>query len=423
MNEKLLQYLWNFKIFEHFDFKDAEGNAIEILDYGRWNRDSGPDFINARIKIKGVILAGNIELHLRSSDWIFHRHGSDRAFDNVILHVVYLDDAEIEEFTERNVPTLELRHHIDAGVLWKYEQMASESGFIPCEKIFDPQKVPFDFTEETLLKKLDTKAEEIRTSLLKSKNDYEAVLFQYLAYAFGLKVNAQVFRQIAESIDFSIVRKIRQNGTQLEALFFGMAGWLDQPCDPQTQNWKREFDFIKTKYQIPPITIQPKFLRLRPPNFPTLRLSQLAHLYHREDSLFSKIIKAKNPESVIKILDGVKASAYWDSRFNFGKISPAVQEKFLTKDFIQLILINAVLPVKYAYYRNHNEAAADDILDFYRAIPAEKNTITEGWKKLGVNIADALHSQAFIFHYKINCQTKNCLNCSIGLQLLKKEKI
>lgn len=419
MNEKLLQYIWNFKIFKNFDFKDAEGNDLEILDFGQWNTNAGPDFLNAKIRTRNIVLAGNIELHLRSSDWIFHNHGADRAFDNVILHVVFLHDAEIEAFSQKNIPTLELKSHIDAGLLYKYEQLASESQFIPSEKIFDPKKIPLNFAEETLLKKLDEKADEISGSLIHQKNDYEAVLFHQLAYAFGLKVNAAIFRQMAESIDFSIIRKIRQNPTQLEALFFGIAGWLDQASDPETQTWQREFEFLKAKYQIPDVRIPPKFLRLRPPNFPTLRLSQLAHLYHREDHLFSKIMNANDAEAVFKIFDGIKASTYWNRHFNFGKVSPVDQEKCLTAEFIQLVLINAVLPMKYAYLRNQDEAAAENILDFYRTVPAEKNTITEGWKNLGVDIADALHSQAFIFHYKTNCETKNCLNCSIGLQLLK----
>lgn len=419
MTEKLLQYLWNFKIFKSFDFKDVEGTAIEILDFGKWNHDSGPDFLLAKLKTKNFVLAGHIELHTKASDWYFHGHEGDTAYENLILHAVFINDCDIPELKNRNIPTLELRNFIDEKILWKYDQILTENQFIPCEKIFNPAKIPFNFAEETLLKKLDAKSEDIEEALKFNKNNYEAVLFQNLAYAFGLKVNAQIFKQIAESIDFSVIQKIRQNQTQLEALFFGISGWLQEPLDGQSKIWKREFDFLKSKYQLPEITISPKFLRLRPPNFPTLRLSQLANLYHKEQNLFSKIINAETPADIFKIFEGTKASAYWDNHFNFGKECPSTGEKTLTKDFVELVIINAVLPIKYTYHKHHDEEIAEKILKFYHQIKPEKNTITESWKALRTPMNSALDSQAYIFHHKNYCERKNCLNCSIGFQLLK----
>ncbi|MGZ5285421.1 MAG: DUF2851 family protein, partial [Kaistella sp.] len=278
---------------------------------------------------------------------------------------------------------------------------------------------PFHFAEETLLKKLDEKSIEIEESLRLNKNNYEAVLFQNLAYAFGLKVNAQIFKQLAESLDFSVVNKIRQHQTQIEALFFGISGWLAKPEDEQMKIWKREFDFLTAKYQLSPIKTNPKFSKLRPPNFPTVRLSQFASLYHLNQNLFSKLILAKNIEEIKAIFAGVKASDYWNNRFNFGKISSIEGEKVLTDEFINLILINAVLPFKYAYHKNSDEDINDEILNFYRKIPSEKNNVTEGWKSLGVEINTSLQSQALIYHYKNFCERKNCLNCGIGFQLLR----
>lgn len=413
MTEKLLQYLWNYKIFKSFDFKDTEGNAIEILDFGKWNSDSGPDFLLAKIKTKDLILVGNIELHTKSSDWIFHNHSGDPNFDNLILHAVYQNDVEIGEFSDKNIPTLELKEYIEEETLWKYEQLLQENEFIACEKIFNPKNTPIQFAEEKLLQKLDEKSLEIEASLRKFKNNYEAVLFHYLAYAFGLKVNASIFKQIAESIDFSVVNKIRQNETQLEALFFGTANWLENAEDGQMKIWKREFDFLKTKFQLPNVKFNPKFLRLRPPNFPTVRLSQLANLYHKQPNLFSKIIQAKTIAELLEIFHRVKASEYWDNHFNFGKISEVNHEKFLTKNFVEILIINAVLPIKYTYHKYHNEEIADEILDFYREITAEENRIIKGWKNLGVQIEKSLESQAFIYHYKNFCEPKNCLNCGI----------
>lgn len=178
MNEKLLQYLWNFKIFNNFDFKDMAGNELEILDFGKWNFDSGPDFLFGKIKFKNSILAGNIELHVKSSDYIFHQHSGNPEFENLILHVVFNHDLEIDELNEKNIPTLELKNYIDQNLLWKYESLLNENQFIPCASLFETSKIPFQFTEETLLKKLDEKSLEIEESLRinKNNNDYPPLL-------------------------------------------------------------------------------------------------------------------------------------------------------------------------------------------------------------------------------------------------------
>ncbi|MDR6405173.1 MULTISPECIES: DUF2851 family protein [Chryseobacterium] len=419
MTEKLLQYLWNFKVFKHFDFKDIEGNSVEILDFGKWNTDSGPDFLTAKIKINNIILAGNIELHVKSSDWIFHNHSQDPNYQNIILHVVFQNDAEIDELKDKNVPTLELRTHIDENILWKYEKLISGNQFIPCENIFNPNIIPINFHEENVLKKLEEKSLEFEKSLEQFKNNFEAVLFHSLAYSFGLKVNAFIFKQIAESIDFNSINKIRQNEIQLEALFFGVSGWLENPEDEQMKIWKREFDFIKAKFNISDLKFHPKFLRLRPPNFPTIRLSQLANLYHQHQSLFSKIINVKTSEQLFEIFKDIKASEYWNNHFNFGKISKIDQQKIVSKDFIELIILNTVLPLKYTYHKYHNEEIADEILHFYNNLSAEKNSITNDWKKLGLKFKTALESQSLIYHFKNSCEEKNCLNCSIGFKILK----
>ena len=419
MNEKLFQYLWNFKIFKSFDFKDVAGNPVEILDFGKWNFDSGPDFLFGRIKSGNVILAGNIELHVKASDWIFHRHSKNPEFENLILHVVFINDVELEEFKNKNIPTLELRDYIDESILWKYESFLHENQFIPCSKLFDSKKIPVNFWEESLLKKLDEKSLEIENALHQNKNNYEAVLFQSLAYSFGLKVNANIFKQMAESIDFETVNKIRQNLLQIEALFFGICNWLKDPKDDQMKIWKREFDFLESKFSLPKHRVIPKFSKLRPPNFPTLRLSQLASLYHLNQNLFSKLIAAKTISAVYKIFKEVKASEYWNDHFNFGKISPVLGEKTLTKDFIDLVLVNAILPLKYTYHKNTNEAITEEIFEFYAQISPEKNTIIDGWKSLNLKVENALQSQAMLCHYKNYCEKKDCLNCEIGLQILK----
>jgi len=419
MNEKLLQYLWNFKVFNSFDFKDTLGNPIEILNFGKWNTNSGPDFLMATIRIKNVILVGNIELHVKSSDWVFHQHSNDPNYQNIILHVVFQHDIEIEEFDAQNITTLELKNYIDTSILSKYEKLIKENLFISCEDLFDPSKIPFNFHEENILKKLQEKSVSIEEDLEQSKNNFEAVLFHHLAYSFGLKVNAFIFKQIAERINFSVINKIRQNKTQLEALFFGISGWLEQPLDNQMEIWKREFDFLTAKFQLPAITIHPKFLRLRPPNFPNIRLSQLTDLYVQHQNLFSKIISAENTDQLYEIFKNIKASEYWDDKFNFGKTSNHNQPKILSKEFINIIILNTILPLKYTYHKYHNEEISEQIINFYKSLSPEKNSILKNWEKLNIKIKTSLESQSLIYHFKSNCETKNCLNCSIGFKILK----
>ena len=419
MNEEILQYLWNFKKFQRFDFVSVDGKNIEILDFGEWNRNSGPDFLFAKIKIDNIIFAGNIEIHTKASDWFFHNHSGNPEFGNLILHAVYINDCDIPELENQQIPTLELKDYIDESLIQKHQNLREEHSFIPCEDLFDKNKIPLFFEEEVLLKKLDFKSESLELSLKKNQNNYEAVLFQQLAYTFGLKVNAEIFLQLAESLDFSVVQKIKQNKVQLEALLFGVSNFLEEPKDEMMKVWRREFHFLKIKFNIDEVRIAPKFSKLRPPNFPTIRLSQLANLYHSQANLFSKIIEAKTIDDLYLIFEDISASEYWDNHFNFGKISPVVSQKILSKDFTDLIIINAILPIKYFYQKNHNPEIVDDIFEFYKHLRPEKNSVLDEWKNLGVKFENALQTQACLYQYKTFCTQKKCLNCSIGFQLLK----
>jgi len=419
MNEEILQYLWNFKKFRRFDFVSLDGKNIEILEFGEWNKNSGPDFLFAKIKIDNIIFAGNIEIHTKASDWFFHNHSGNPEFGNLILHAVYINDCDIPGLENQQIPTLELKSYIDETLIQKHQNLREEHSFVPCEDLFDKSKIPLFFEEEVLLRKLDFKSDALELSLKKIQNNYEAVLFQNLAYTFGLKVNAEIFLQLAEGLDFSVINKIKQNIIQLEALLFGVCGFLESPQDEMMKVWKREFYFLKVKFNLSNFKIAPKFSKLRPPNFPTIRLSQLANLYHSQPNLFSKIIEAKKIDDLYLIFEDVSASKYWDNHFNFGKISPVENQKLLNKDFIDLIIINAILPIKYFYQKNQNPDIVDDIFDFYRELKPEKNSVLDEWKSLGMKFKNALQTQAFLYQYKTFCTQKKCLNCAIGFQLLK----
>lgn len=418
MKEKLLHYIWKYKIFSRLDFVDIEGNTLEILDFGKFNKNAGPDFSLAKVKTKNVVLAGNIEIHVKSSDWYFHHHDTQKDYQSVILHVVYFNDVDVLELKEAGIPTLELKDYIDDKILSKYQSLENHYEFIPCENIFEPKKIPFLFSEETLLKKLDEKSIEIEQLLSKSKNNYEAVLFQKIAYSFGLKVNAEIYQNIAESIDFKVVQKISQNQFQLESLLFGKGNLLEKETEIN-KKWRHEFEFLKTKFQISDEVFPVKFLRLMPPSFPTIRLSQLANLYHLQQNLFSKILNAKNTAELKSLFEYVKTSYFWETHYTFEKSSEEETEKKLSDDFIEILLINAVFPVIYTYYKNINPEKTDQILEFYKTLKPEKNSIISSFKKLNVKFSSAMETQAFLFHHKNFCSHKNCLSCSIGLKLLK----
>ena len=418
MNENLLQYLWKYKIFSKIDFKDSDGNLLEILDFGKFNKNSGPDFSLAKIKTKNIVLAGNVEIHVKSSDWYFHHHDTQKDYQSVILHVVYFNDVDVSELKNAGIPTLELKDYIDDKILSKYQSLENHFDFIPCENIFEPKKIPFLFSEETLLKKLDEKSIEIEHLLNQSKNNYEAVLFQKIAYSFGLKVNAEIYQNIAENIEFKIIQKISQNQFQLESLLFGKGNLLEKETETN-KKWRTEFEFIKTKFQISDEVFPVKFLRLMPPSFPTIRLSQLAMLYHLQPNLFSKIIHSKSTEEIKAFFEKVKTSEFWQNHYTFEKTSEEKIEKKLSDDFIEILIINAVLPTIYTYFKNINSEKTDQVLDFYKNLSPEKNSIISSWKKLNVKFSSALETQAFLYHHKHLCSYKNCLNCNIGLKILK----
>ena len=396
MKEKFLQTLWENKVFNPLLFKDTDGNPIEILDFGKLNNNAGPDFHSVKIKTQGITFFGNAEFHVKSSDWLLHKHSEQKDYQSIILHIVFEHDQEISELKERNIPTLELKNYIDNSD-FQYYNFNKENNFIPCEDIFSIKKIPNYFSEEIVLQKLEEKDKEIRQELLATKNDYEAVLFQRIAYSFGLKVNSETFLQIAQSIDFKIIKKVSQNPFQLESLLFGKADLLNN-SEKDSQKWLKEFEFLRTKFGINDIVFPAKFMRMMPVSFPTIRLSQLAQLYSRHQNLFSKIINTRKVDELKAIFKDIKASAYWDSHYFFGKKAEEKQRK-LSADFTEIILLNAVFPIMYSYHRDNPEMV-ETILSFYKEMKPEKNSIIKQWKNTGAEINSALDSQAFLYLYK-----------------------
>lgn len=421
ISEHFLQFLWHKKLFTHFNFHSTDNLPIEIIDFGQWNYNQGPDFLFAKIKYQNTIFVGHIELHVKSSDWLCHKHSHQKEYQNIILHVVYEDDVDIPLLKDKNIPTLVLQPYIDNCRIDAYQKLQQENfGFIPCEEAINEIEMPLFFHEENILRKLSDKNRQIKEQLYNTKNDYEAVLFYNLAYTFGLRINAETFRQIAESIDFSVIRKIRQNTMDLEALFFGLSGMLEDINDEMTSIWQRQFLFLKTKYKLPDMILKTKYSKLRPPNFPNIRWSQLAQLIYREPHLLSKIKSAQTIQELKILFKEITATDYWTTHYNFGKTSKISSPKKLSDEFIDKILINAILPIKYAFGLDTNENINDDIIRYYKDLKPEKNQILAQWKVCNVEVKSGLESQSLIYHYKNYCVEKKCLNCAIGFKILRK---
>lgn len=421
MTEKWLHHIWMYKLYSNPKLQCTKHHPIKIVDKGKYTENSGPDFQHCRINYQNVMLAGHIELHLKSSDWEKHHHSNDPNYHNVILHIVYEHDRAIPFLEERGIPTLELKSFITENTLSKFQTLQHHFSFIPCEELLKHNKVDLNFLEALLIKKLDEKASEFQHRLDENKQHHEALLFTKLTYSFGLKINAPYFEQIAESIDFSIIRKIQHNLDQLEALFYGRSGWLNETDndDDMVRFWANEYQFLQSKFGIDQQTIAPLFLRLRPSNFPTLRLSQFAAFYHHNIHLVSQLKTANSIKDLEQLFDKVEAHPYWNNHYKMGKLSSNNSPKKLSKDFIHSIIINTLLPFVYFYNKENDEEIWDKIITLFRQLPPEKNRIISEWKTLGIQAKNAAETQALLYLHKHFCNEKKCLNCSIGYQLLK----
>jgi len=423
MQEDFLHYIWKYRKFQIHNLVTVWGEAVTVLSVGEHNFNAGPDFFNAQIKISEQLWAGNVEIHVKSSDWFLHNHEQDPAYDNVILHVVWEHDTEIFRKDNTPIPTLALKDFVDVEVLKNYSKLfAKQNQWINCEKEFAAID-PFVFShwkERLFFERLERKSNEIRALLKASKNDWEAVLFVMMAKNFGLKVNGEAFLSMARSIDFSVVRKNQANLLSLEALFFGQAGLLNENLEEVYYNTlKNEYCFLKQKFNLENKQVMPmQFFRLRPPNFPTIRLSQLANLYHQNPNLFSKVNEVKNLEGFYEIFS-IATSEYWKTHYTFRKISKA-SRKILTKSFIDLLVINTVLPLKLSYAKQKGEEVSEFIIEVATAMASEKNSVVEAFKKLKAASSSAFDSQSLIQLKTMYCDKSKCLQCAIGNQLLAK---
>lgn len=422
MKEDFLHYVWRLKKFDVLDLKTTEGESIQIVMAGEHNKNAGPDFINARIRIGETLWAGNVEMHLKASEWRQHRHQEDRAYDNVILHVVLEEDELVRRASGERIPCLILRERISYQLATQYLRMQQNEDWIPCQRQFmEVDEVIRDlWLDRLMVERLEQRTAEISTTLQENQNNWEESFYHFLARNFGLKVNVIAFEALARSLPLSILAKHKNCALQIEALLFGQAGMLD--CDfteSYPQKLRKEYLFLQKKYKLHPIrVVNWKFSRLRPANFPTIRIAQFAQFILQSNHLFSKILEVENASEIQAMFD-VKTSSYWNRHYVFER--PSIdQEKRLGKTTIDLLIINSIAPFLFLYGKSRTqEHYQDRALQLLENLPAEKNKIIQEWKKLGMKPNSAYQTQALLQLKNQYCQQKQCLQCTIGNAILK----
>ncbi len=424
MKEEFLHYVWRLRKFDHTNLQTTDGLPIEILHPGQHNRHAGPDFLNAKIRIKDTLWAGNVEMHLRASDWRRHRHGEDPVYRNVILHVVLDDDEPVYYPAGNLLPCLNLKKRIAARLDKIYRKLLHNQYWIPCQSLFhQSSEISRNlWLDRLLVERLEDKTALVVRQLEKNKQDWEETFYQLLARSFGLNVNGVAFEQLAYSTPLRILLRHRDRLFQLEALLFGQAGLLDGTfTDDYPIALQKEYQFLRKKYGLQAIPSEYwKFSRLRPANFPTLRIAQLATLFFQSDHLFSKVLAAQKVEELKNMFE-LKLSNYWQSHYVFDKISKT-RKKSLGQDAIFLLIINTIAPMLFLYgERKADEKYKNRALSFLEFIKPEKNAVIEQWKNLGLNPESAYQTQALIHLKKNYCDQKKCLQCAIGHAILSKQ--
>jgi len=422
MTESFLHYIWQFQYFNKRGLATSGGERIEIFHPGIKNHDAGPDFSDARVKIGLLEWRGSVEIHIQASGWINHQHAVDAAYERVVLHVVWEEDEIIRRSDGTIMPTLVLKDRVD-GDLWKqYRNLITSAEVIPCAGSF--QKVSaitrFSMLDKVMMQRLEVKARRVFELLEKNKADWNETAYQLLARNFGFKVNAEPFQQLAAALPYKIILKHGSQLHQAEALLFGLAGFLEKVRDDDyTTLLKKEFALLSRKYELTGRLMnkaQWRFLRLRPSNFPTLRLAQFAALLCTQPTIFSALVSS-DYDGLVKIL-AIRQSEYWRRHYQFGNEVKSVPG--LGKSSIENILINSVVPLLFAYGKQQDDDQyVNRAVTILQRVPAEKNKITRLFADLGLKVRSSFDSQALLELYTDYCQKRRCLECAIGASLIK----
>lgn len=417
--EELLHHIWQHRLFDASSLVSTEGEGIDIIRPGRLNSDAGPDFSAARLKIGEAEWSGNVEIHVRSSDWLKHSHQHDSNYSNIILHVVFEDDL-IESLGA--FPTLELKPFVSDQVLGKYQMLVGVNNGLACGRQFTevPNPVLTNWLDSLLVKRLKRKSESIQTAIEKTEGDLEQAVQMVLFRSFGMKVNAEPFEHLGMSVPWKILAKYQDNLLQLEAILFGYAGFLNEPIDDYHRSLAAEFRFIQNKHggvSMPKTMF--KFSKMHPKNFPTLRLAQLAALYHRTGQ-FLRWFANREVEETLRLLQ-VQPSDYWQTHYRFGKAFEKPGNR-LGSSMANNILINVLAPFLFVQAeRESKQDLKEKAFETLEVLRPELNAKTRKFKDIGYKCSSAFESQALIELYAHYCEYKKCLSCNIGASILKRE--
>ncbi len=421
--EDFLHFIWQYRLYGAQNLYTTIGEDIKVLQHGNLNKNAGPDFSNAKLIINNTTWAGNVEIHIKASDWLLHQHQNDNAYENVILHVVYEADQEIYRKDGTPIPTLVLKGLFDLKLLDKYEHLITSVNNFPCEKQIAEvdEFIINQFLSRVLVERLADKSNEVYQKLNELNGNWDETFYHFIAKNFGFKVNAIPMEMLAQSLPQHLFGKHKDNPLQIEALIFGQAGFLRQTFkDKYPQELKREYQFLQKKYNLKPIDISLwKFMRMRPQNFPTLRLAQFAALIVNSNHLFSKIVTLKDYHNSAQLFQNLPVNPFWEKHYHFNKKAENVGLQ-LGRRSIDNILINTLSLFLFAYGKYMDQqnfkTRAFHLLE---NLSSENNAIIQHFKVAGVNVNTAFNSQALLQLKKYYCNEKKCLNCAIGIKILK----
>jgi len=421
-SEDLLQFIWRHRLLKPGTMVTANGHEVTVLNPGELNRDAGPDFFNARIKLGGLVLAGNIEVHIRTSDWLKHRHQEDKSYDHIILHVVYTHDGDLPQNTGNNVEVLELKNHIAPETIGMYERLAGATEKLPCsgqiERVNDLKFI--SWMERMTVERLEEKVRRIESIFAASSGDYVQTFYTLLLRNFGFKVNAGPFEMLARQLPVSLLFKHAGDLAQLEALLLGMAGMLEGLYgDKYVTTLQNEFEFLKSKYGLTPLPGNIfKFSKLRPANFPNLRLVQFAALVHGNTRLFTGPHANTSYQALIEALK-VKLTGYWKNHYQAdGRMS--LRDLAMGNDSAENIIINTMAPFLFFYSKKTGKPGyGDAALELLGACRMEDNAKTRLFAAKKATLQSAAGSQAVVNLYDNYCSGRQCLKCGIAAAILQ----
>jgi len=421
--EEFLHFIWQFRLYEYKNLVTTAGETVEVLQQGSLNKHAGPDFSNAKLIISKTTWVGNVEVHLKSSDWLLHQHQHNEAYENVILHVVLEDDKPIYRKDGTVIPTVVMKGLFSETLFDRYLGMVNSTNDFPCQKqIATIDQFLIDgFLTRVLVERLTEKSVAVYDKLAQLKGDWDETFYHFMAKNFGFKVNALPMEMLAQSLPQTIFAKHKDQPLQIEALLFGQAGFLNQNfADDYPNALKKEYAFLQKKYNLKPIDISLwKFMRMRPQNFPTLRLAQFAGLISVSNHLFSKVLTTKDYRNSAVLFENLPVNAFWQTHYHFNKTATKVSLQ-LGKKSIDNILINTLCLFLFAYGKAmKQENYVTRALYILEYLSVEQNAVVQQFVDAGVDVKNAFSSQAILQLKKCYCNEKKCLTCGIGIKLLK----